>query len=229
MSKSDFLNLALEDYLKAMLNIYDSEKIIKVSEIAKKLNISKASVTQTIAKLKKLGFVNQESYGPVTLTFTGMETAKRIRDKNKLIKKFLTEILDVDDKIAERDACLIEHVLSITTINKMYEFLKKIEKLNDENYFGKINIDAKEEEIMETIKVKTLKELGKGHKGKIIKVAAKSAIKKRFLEMGVTNGSEIEITGIAPLGDPIEVLIRGYKLSLRKSEAADIFVEEINK
>ncbi|MHB1252839.1 MAG: metal-dependent transcriptional regulator [Candidatus Humimicrobiaceae bacterium] len=229
MNESDSLSLSLEDYLETMLNIYDSEKIIKVSEIAKKLNISKASVTQTITKLKKLGLVNQESYNPVTLTFTGMETAKIIRDKHKLIKRFLTEILNVDNKIAEKDACLMEHVLSKATINKISEFLEKTEKLNDDNYFGKINIDTREREIMETAKIKTLKELGKGRKGKIIKVTAKSMIKKRFLEMGVTNGSEIEITGIAPLGDPIEVLIKGYKLSLRKSEAAEIFVEEIIK
>lgn len=226
-SESGSLSLALEDYLEAMLNIHDSEKIIRVSDIAKKLNISKASVSQTIAKLKKLGLVNQESYNPVTLTFTGMETAKKIRNRHTLIKRFLTEILDVDGKIAEKDACLMEHVLSRTTINKISELLEKTEKLNDDNYFGKVNINSKEREIMETVKIKTLKELGKGRKGKIVKVTAKSMIRKRFLEMGVTSGSEIEIIGVAPLGDPIEVLIKGYKLSLRKSEAADIFVEEV--
>ncbi|MDD5659314.1 MAG: DtxR family transcriptional regulator [Actinomycetota bacterium] len=226
-SESGSLSLALEDYLEAMLNIHDSEKIIRVSDIAKKLNISKASVSQTIAKLKKLGLVNQESYNPVTLTFTGMETAKKIRNRHTLIKRFLTEILDVDSKIAEKDACLMEHVLSRTTINKISELLEKTEKLNDDNYFEKVNINSKEREIMETVKIKTLKELGKGRKGKIVKVTAKSMIRKRFLEMGVTSGSEIEIIGVAPLGDPIEVLIKGYKLSLRKSEAADIFVEEV--
>lgn len=226
-SESGSLSLALEDYLEAMLNIQDSEKIIRVSDIAKKLNISKASVSQTIAKLKKLGLVNQESYNPVTLTFTGMETAKKIRNRHTLIKRFLTEILDVDSKIAEKDACLMEHVLSRTTINKISELLEKTEKLNDDNYFEKVNINSKEREIMETVKIKTLKELGKGRKGKIVKVTAKSMIRKRFLEMGVTSGSEIEIIGVAPLGDPIEVLIKGYKLSLRKSEAADIFVEEV--
>jgi len=223
------LSSALEDYLEVMLEIHDSQKTIKVSDIAKKLKISKASVTQAITKLKKLGLVNQESYNPVILTYTGMETAKRVRDKHRLIKKFLTEVLGVDNKIAERDACLMEHVLSVTTINKISEFIEKTEKLNDDNYLEEISANKKEREIMETIKIKTLGELGKGSKAKIIKIGAKSTIKKRFLEMGITNDSEVDIIGVAPLGDPIEVQVKGYKLTLRKSEAADIFVEELSK
>jgi len=123
----------------------------------------------------------------------------------------------------------MEHILSITTINKISELIEKAEELNDNNYVGKVNISTRDKEIIDTIKIKRLDELKKGSKGTIIKIGNKSTVKKRFAEMGIVNNSNIEILGTAPLGDPMEVLIKGYKLTLRKSEASDIFVREENK
>jgi DtxR family transcriptional regulator, Mn-dependent transcriptional regulator len=223
------LSPSSENYLEMMLNIQDEEKIIKISDIAKRLKISKASVTQAIGKLKRLGLVIHESYDPVTFTAAGIEAAKKVRGKHRLIKKFLTEVLNIDNKIAEKDACLMEHVLSVTTINKISDFIEKAEKFSDDNYYGESNISSRERKILEAVKIKTLIDIKKGCKGKIVKIGNRSAIKKRLLEMGITNDSEVEITGVAPLGDPIEITVKGYKLTLRKSEAADIFIEEINK
>ncbi|MEA3328579.1 MAG: FeoA family protein [Candidatus Omnitrophota bacterium] len=73
--------------------------------------------------------------------------------------------------------------------------------------------------------VKPLKELKSGEKGKITKVSGEGLIRRRILDMGVIPGSEIEMQRAAPLGDPIEVKIKGYHLSLRKNEAANIYVE----
>ncbi|MEA3560759.1 MAG: FeoA family protein [Candidatus Omnitrophota bacterium] len=75
--------------------------------------------------------------------------------------------------------------------------------------------------------VKSLKELRPGEKGKITKVSGEGLIRRRILDMGVIPGSGIEVQRVAPLGDPIEVKIKGYCLSLRKNEAANIYVEPI--
>jgi len=73
---------------------------------------------------------------------------------------------------------------------------------------------------------RTLKELKPGEKAKIAKVLGeKGAIKKRLMDMGVTRGAEVLVRKVAPLGDPIEVNIRGYELTLRKSEAENIILE----
>ncbi|NMB06802.1 MAG: ferrous iron transport protein A [Tissierellia bacterium] len=64
-----------------------------------------------------------------------------------------------------------------------------------------------------------------GKKCKVKEISKNTSIKKRLLDMGVVPGVTVEIMGKAPLGDPIEVLLRGYKLTLRKEEAANIFVE----
>ena len=72
----------------------------------------------------------------------------------------------------------------------------------------------------------TLKELKVGQKGTIKKVGTTGALKQRFMDMGITKGVEVEVVKIAPLGDPIEIEIRGYNLSIRKDDAANIVLEE---
>jgi Fe2+ transport system protein FeoA len=72
-----------------------------------------------------------------------------------------------------------------------------------------------------------LSELKPGQKGQIEKVAGDGAVKRRIRDMGVTTGSLVEVVRVAPMGDPIDVKIKGYHLSLRKQEAADIQVKEV--
>jgi Fe2+ transport system protein FeoA len=73
--------------------------------------------------------------------------------------------------------------------------------------------------------VKRLNELQKGDRGKVVKISGGGSIYQRLIDMGLITGSEVEMQGVAPLGDPIEIRIKGYNLSLRKSEAACISVE----
>lgn len=73
---------------------------------------------------------------------------------------------------------------------------------------------------------RTLKELLPGQKGRVIKVAGGGAIRRRLLDMGVIPGAEIQMERYAPMGDPIEIKIRGYHLSLRMEEAEMVEIEE---
>lgn len=73
--------------------------------------------------------------------------------------------------------------------------------------------------------VKQLNELNPREKGKIVRVGGGGSIRRRFLDMGLVSGSEVEVERVAPLGDPIEIKIKGYHLTLRKEEAANIKVE----
>jgi len=75
--------------------------------------------------------------------------------------------------------------------------------------------------------MKMLNELGKGEKGRIVKIAGKGNIHRRLLDMGLVSGTDIQLQRVAPLGDPIEIKVRGYSLSLRKEEAASIQIEVI--
>ena len=70
----------------------------------------------------------------------------------------------------------------------------------------------------------TLKNMPVGSKGKVVSILKESQFKRRLMDMGIIPGVEVMVTGKAPLGDPIEILVRGYKLTLRGKEAVDIMV-----
>lgn len=73
--------------------------------------------------------------------------------------------------------------------------------------------------------MKTLKQAKVGKTVKVVKLTGQGAVKRRIMDMGITKGVEIFIRKVAPLGDPVEVTVRGYELSLRKDDASMIEVE----
>jgi ferrous iron transport protein A len=73
--------------------------------------------------------------------------------------------------------------------------------------------------------VKTLKDIPCGETVKVVKLHGDGAVKRRIMDMGITKGAEVFVRKVAPLGDPIEVNIRGYELSIRKNEAENIEIE----
>ena len=70
--------------------------------------------------------------------------------------------------------------------------------------------------------MKTLRDLKVGESGVIARVGTNGALKQRFMDMGITKGVEVNVVKVAPLGDPIEIIIRGYNLSVRKADAEKI-------
>ncbi len=95
-------------------------------------------------------------------------------------------------------------------------FLKRKEKEKKEKR------EKKKEEEEE---VKTLKDVRVGETATVVKLHGEGAVKRRIMDMGLTKGIEVHIRKVAPLGDPIEVTVRGYELSLRKADAEMIEVE----
>lgn len=75
----------------------------------------------------------------------------------------------------------------------------------------------------------TLKDLKTGQSGIVERLEGTGAIRRRLIDMGVTPGTRIQIKTIAPLGDPIKVILRGYELSLRRDDAANIYLCEDDK
>ena len=73
--------------------------------------------------------------------------------------------------------------------------------------------------------MKTLKQAKVGETVKVVKLTGQGAVKRRIMDMGITKGVEIYVRKVAPLGDPVEVTVRGYELSLRKADAEMIQVE----
>ena len=74
--------------------------------------------------------------------------------------------------------------------------------------------------------MKTLKDVKVGKSARVVKLHGEGAIKRRIMDMGITKGIEVTVRKTAPLGDPLELSVRGYELSLRKADAQMIEVEE---
>lgn len=73
--------------------------------------------------------------------------------------------------------------------------------------------------------MKTLRDVAIGNQAKVVKLHGEGAVKRRIMDMGITKGVEVSVRKVAPLGDPIEITVRGYELSIRKADAEMIEVE----
>lgn len=73
--------------------------------------------------------------------------------------------------------------------------------------------------------MKTLRDVSIGSTVKVVKLHGEGAVKRRIMDMGITRGVEIYVRKVAPLGDPVEITVRGYELSLRKADAVMVEVE----
>lgn len=73
--------------------------------------------------------------------------------------------------------------------------------------------------------MKTLRDVKIGHTAKVVKLHGEGAVRRRIMDMGITKGVEIYVRKVAPLGDPIEIMVRGYELSLRKADAEMIEIQ----
>lgn len=83
-----------------------------------------------------------------------------------------------------------------------------------------------EEEVEATESWLSLDMLRTGEKAKVVRIYGSGAIKRRLMDMGLTRGTELLVRKLAPLGDPVEICLRGYELSLRKNEAAQVLVQK---
>lgn len=117
------ITASLEDYLEAIYFIDSQGGDVRITDIADELKISKPSVNRAINTLKAQGYVEHEHYGSLKLTETGLEIAKSVAKKHMMLKRFLKDVLKVDEKSAEQEACLVEHCLSQDTINKFSNFM----------------------------------------------------------------------------------------------------------
>ena len=73
--------------------------------------------------------------------------------------------------------------------------------------------------------MQTLRQAGIGQTVRVVKLHGEGAVKRRIMDMGITKGTQVHIRKVAPLGDPVEVTVRGYELSIRKADAGMIEVE----
>ena len=118
---SAVMTQSLEDYVEAIFLFIKDVKGACVRDVAKLLNVKMPSVVKAIHELKKLELVVQQPYGPIELTTKGKRVAKLVHNRHTLLRSFLMK-LGVSRKTADKDACMMEHILSAETLDKIRYF-----------------------------------------------------------------------------------------------------------
>ncbi len=115
---------SLEDYLEEIHVLIHAKDAARVRDVALALHVKMPSVVKAIGELKKLGLATQEPYGNIELTEKGARVAAHVLGRHRVLKAFLLK-LGVCDETAEKDACLMEHILSAETMERVQDFLGK--------------------------------------------------------------------------------------------------------
>lgn len=247
------LTSVMEDYLEAIFELYSDEAVraIRVKDIAGKLDVKMPTVTSMLRVLKERGLVEYEKYEYVDLTERGKTVGREIKERHYILKKFLTDVLHIDDKTADSDACRMEHALSGSTMESLTSFMAFIQacpRAGDDwvghfqayQHRGRIPSTCRErfENFMvesagsetfsgtccskgDNMKLSKMKE---GQRGRIIHVGGEIHLRRRIMEMGLSRGAEFYIEKYAPLKDPLELSVNGNHVSLRVKEADEITV-----
>ena len=126
MKEKTDLSASLEDYIEAIYHIIEEKLVARSKEIAAKLNVSRASVTEALRALSKRGLINYAPYEAITLTDEGKIVAEDVIFRHEALKRFFIEVLAIDTSIAEEGACRIEHSAPPEIIARMISFTEFI-------------------------------------------------------------------------------------------------------
>jgi len=121
------LTSVMEDYLEAIFDLDKEKKVVRVKDIAKRLDVKMPTVTSMLKTLNKRGLVHYEKYEYVELSDKGLEVGGEVRRKHMVLRKFLTDILDIDLGTADEEACKMEHALSAGTLDSITDFMAFIQ------------------------------------------------------------------------------------------------------
>jgi DtxR family Mn-dependent transcriptional regulator len=203
--------------------------------------------------LAEKGLINYAPYEVITLTAKGRRKAEDVVRRHEALRDFFTGVLGIDASDADEAACAMEHSVPKNILERLIEFANFIEMCprGGDKWIAGFGyhcehgerwdncekcIELRLEEVRaqreaqggrEAMSVVSLKDLRPGQKARVVKIKAEGDANKRIVEMGVTPGALVEVERVAPLGDPIDIKVKGYHLSLRKADADGIDVEVI--
>ena len=126
----------IEDYMELLYDLQEEKKLVHTNDIADALNIKPSSVTEIFIKLSKEGYLNYKKYSGVTLTKKGKKVALETKKKHNILMEFLI-LLGVDKKIAEPDACEMEHILHPNTMKAIISFVEVVQMCDITPYWLK--------------------------------------------------------------------------------------------
>jgi len=232
-----------QDYLKAVYSLSKNGDLVSNAQISQKLNVAPASVTEMLKKLSDEGYINYSPYHGSTLTEKGLQEAKKVTRKHRLLETFLSEVLHITKDKVHSQACQMEHTLSDEAEESLCRLLKHPDTCSDDGKTipacdlpfttcedcMKLHAQGLEEVGKRKENLLALSELKDGQQGKIQFIRGGHNVLQRLLDMGLTPGTKITLIKAAPFEGPMEVSVRGSKLAIGRGIASKVFVEPIPK
>ena len=247
------LTATQEAYLVAVYELEKEHLVARVGSIAKVLKVGLSSVSAALKTLADKELVNYSPHSYITLTGEGLNLGKELTERKIVLYDFLHDTLALSPTDAEHNAHRLEHAIDEKTYNRLLDFINFIticprageewrlgfkkrcheplsiedcEPCLEQNLEDLYQHKGMAKESARASSTTTLADLKAGEKARITGLKAAN---RRVGEMGLLPGTIITMEKIAPLGDPCEIRLKGFSLTLRKQEAAAIEVEQIDK
>jgi DtxR family transcriptional regulator, Mn-dependent transcriptional regulator len=234
------MSISTEEYLEAIYNLTQNGQPVSTSALSKRLKIAPASVTEMLRKLAEDDYVNYSPYQGVTLNAKGRAIGERITRKHRLLERFLHDTLKIGNEKVHAEACAMEHALSDEAERALCQTLKAPDKCPDDNKLippcdlefrscqecnerGVADFSSIEKRKSNVVALSALK---KKQEGTIAFIRGENRVLGRLRDMGLTPGTRISVTRVAPLKGPVEIAIRGSKLALSDAIAGNVFINK---
>jgi DtxR family Mn-dependent transcriptional regulator len=243
------LTSAMEDYLEAIYHLEQERRIARVRDIANRIGVKMSSVSSALKILGSRGLIKYDPHQYITLTDRGLIKAKEIVRKHEVLKRFLFRILQVDESVAEDNACRIEHHLDPEVIEKLIRYVEFtemcpvdktrwveggsevadscencVECLDKAHRTMMDRVEAQKAAIQDGM---TLAEAEVGSQIVVDRITGPEKLLRNLEREGLENGAIVGIEDKDPTRSSISVNIKGYHVQLNLGEASHVFVKPI--
>lgn len=211
-----------EDYLACIYDLSKGDGPVKTTEIAARLQLSPASVTEMTQKLSNEGFLNYERYKGVTLTPKGHRVAERIKRRHRMLERFLVDILGVSKDRGHEEAMKLEHTVSDDSVDRLALLMNRPTVCPD----GDPIPPGDEEEVVELESSVPLTGLKEGEGGEITHLKCDDPdIIRRLIGMGFVPGRRVKVDEKVPMGGPFLVKVDETRVALARNNASVVQVK----
>lgn len=218
------ISSSLEDYLEAIAEIIEDNGHAHTKDIADKLHVKMPSVTSALQTLSAKGLIRYQSHAPVVLTAAGSERAAVIRLRHAAFNNFFREILKLSPEEANDTACKVEHIVCEKVMSRFVSLTMRQQRSDCaelrkylEQTMPQICSDSTEDLV-------SLDQLAVGQSGIVVRVSNTLRGIKKFADLGLVNGTLLQMEGHAPFGDLLRIRVMGSSLSMRAKDAAHIWL-----
>lgn len=211
-----------EDYLECIYDLTKGNSPAKTNEIASRMGVSPASVTEMVQKLAAEGHLDYRKYKGATLTPKGMRVAKKMKRRHRLLERFLVDVLGIKKDKGGEEACRLEHIVSDESMKKICQLMNDPSICPD----GRPYPECEEEcEFIKEGGKSTLQDLEEGEMGRITHLSCEHPGRiRRLISMGFVPGRTIEMEESIPLGGPLLLKLENNRVALAREYARLVHV-----